>query len=86
MIWKTDFYYPPTPAPSPEAIARAQVKHCSQCGTKVDAGFKFCPSCGQSIEAPVQDPNKVCKCGRVFAVKDRFCDCCGAQRPAARSR
>ena len=26
--------------------------YCGKCGTKVDEGVKFCPSCGNSMEAP----------------------------------
>ena len=25
---------------------------CEKCGTKVDEGTKFCPSCGNPMEAP----------------------------------
>ncbi len=27
---------------------------CTNCGSQVDEGVKFCPSCGQGIEAPAQ--------------------------------
>ncbi len=28
---------------------------CGKCGTKVDEGVKFCPSCGNSMEAPASE-------------------------------
>lgn len=27
---------------------------CTNCGSQVDEGVKFCPSCGQGVEAPAQ--------------------------------
>ena len=33
--------------------ARAGVR-CSRCGTPLHSGARFCPSCGQSLQAPAQ--------------------------------
>ena len=29
--------------------------YCGKCGTKVDEGVKFCPSCGKAMEAPASE-------------------------------
>ena len=29
--------------------------YCGKCGTKVDEGVKFCPSCGNPMEAPAPE-------------------------------
>ena len=35
--------------PQQQYIAQGQASFCSSCGAKVDAGTKFCPSCGNQI-------------------------------------
>ena len=31
---------------------------CGNCGTKIDDNAKFCPGCGQAVEAPAAEENK----------------------------
>ena len=31
---------------------------CGNCGTKIDEGVKFCPGCGQAVEAPATEQIK----------------------------
>jgi len=45
---------------------------CPQCGTHVEAGFGFCPSCGCRLQP-------VCAhCQRGVDYEDRFCPYCGS--------
>lgn len=38
-----------TPAKSPEARATADVQFCTECGARLQPGFKFCASCGAPV-------------------------------------
>lgn len=40
-----------SPPPSPPPVEPTQPPHhfCSNCGTQVTAGAKFCPSCGRAV-------------------------------------
>lgn len=51
---------------------------CSKCGEEVPDGAKFCPSCGNPIEA--KEEYKCKKCGRVLKDNEKFCPDCGTQR------
>jgi membrane protease subunit (stomatin/prohibitin family) len=61
------------PAPAAPAAAPATVT-CPHCQATVAAGAKFCPNCGQALQAaPVACP----KCGTQNAAGAKFCTNCG---------
>lgn len=31
---------------------------CTQCGVKIEDGFKFCPNCGAQVGAPIQEDTR----------------------------
>ena len=45
---------------------------CPQCGAKVDAGARFCPSCGTELAACPS-------CGKPVKAGDFFCKSCGSK-------
>ncbi len=47
---------------------------CPECGTMVNAGMKFCPSCGKPMGKPVCP-----SCGKEVSPGMKFCANCGAQ-------
>ena len=62
---------------------------CTNCGTKIDDGCRFCVSCGQDIEQKVTDDRQkeeehtitetLCsKCGMKLSDGVKFCIKCGA--------
>lgn len=46
---------------------------CSKCGASVKAGAKFCPECGQKMNATI----KCSKCGAEIKANAKFCQECG---------
>ena len=54
---------------------------CSNCGTELEDGQKFCYECG----APVPQTKKCVKCGAELAIKMRFCPECGAPQDGNKS-
>ncbi|MDH7578619.1 MAG: zinc ribbon domain-containing protein [Bacillota bacterium] len=59
--------------------------NCSQCGTVLKPGTKFCMNCGAEVKAEGQPQEKavsLAKCSRcnaVLAAEDEFCPNCGAK-------
>jgi len=47
---------------------------CTNCKNEVDAGYKFCPACGQSIATE----KKCITCDEMLPVDFSFCPYCGA--------
>ncbi len=47
--------------------------HCPNCGGSVRTGDKFCPGCGQKLEAAAFCP----ECGAKVGAADKFCASCG---------
>lgn len=46
---------------------------CAKCGTKLNAGDKFCKSCGEAVQTKL-----VCKkCGKELSADAKFCANCG---------
>lgn len=43
-----------TPAMQPVAVATGTARFCTQCGARIDSGFKFCANCGASVTAAVE--------------------------------
>lgn len=55
------------------AKAAGQAAHCPNCGGSVKSGDKFCPECGQKLEAAAFCP----ECGAKVGAADKFCTACG---------
>ncbi|MBR2289625.1 MAG: SPFH domain-containing protein [Clostridia bacterium] len=54
-------------------------KFCSECGTVLAEGTKFCPNCGHKVEEA--QAGYTCKqCGRVLKENEKFCPDCGTKR------
>lgn len=58
-----------------QVLARVKDVACENCGTKVGAGIKFCPDCGEKIVIKIPPKNCV-KCG-AQVVGRKFCPDCG---------
>jgi membrane protease subunit (stomatin/prohibitin family) len=60
---------------------------CPKCGAMVAPGVRFCPSCGQSLQAPPAATGPACpKCNSPNAPGAKFCANCGApMAPAPRT-
>ena len=58
------------------APAVRDAARCVYCNSPVSGREKFCPTCGQSLEAP-----KCPKCGTVNALGSKFCVECGDRMP-----
>lgn len=59
-----------------QVLARVKDVACENCGTKVGAGNKFCPDCGEKIVIKIPPKNCV-KCGAALTVGKKFCPDCG---------
>lgn len=57
----------------------SNVKKCSNCGTELKFGEKFCPNCGQSTDSINDDyPKNFCpNCGEKLIQTVKFCPNCG---------
>jgi RNA polymerase subunit RPABC4/transcription elongation factor Spt4 len=54
-------------------LRKPRISHCPQCGTALEPGFGFCPSCRYRL-------NPVCgQCQRTVHAGDKFCPYCGAE-------
>jgi len=62
---------PPAAAPAAAALL------CPKCQAAVPAGGKFCPSCGEKVEAPVSA--HCSECGAELPPGAKFCPKCGKQ-------
>lgn len=49
---------------------------CNNCSTSIQAGFLFCPTCGQSV-SPFEDAVICLNCNTVNSASTRFCKGCG---------
>jgi len=58
----------------PEAV-------CSQCGSKIKAGKKFCATCGAPVTtSPATPVDRSCsRCGQTVPARKKFCTSCGLQ-------
>ena len=60
---------------------------CNKCGSQIRDGVKFCPSCGNKIEAAPAGGNPqgalVCSCGNQLRPGAKFCNACGKKVEAA---
>ena len=59
-----------------QVLARVKDVACENCGTKVGAGIKFCPDCGEKIVIKIPPKNCV-KCNAQLVVGRKFCPDCG---------
>ncbi len=50
---------------------------CPACKQKVNAGSKFCPSCGKNLEEKPEQDIRCSKCGCTISVTTKFCPECG---------
>lgn len=75
--------YTPSALPRP-VNGNIQSMHCTHCGTGMNAGAKFCPSCGAPNQAANADNIKYCtSCRAQIPYKAMFCSSCGAPADAA---
>ena len=49
---------PPQPHSAPDLVEPKTPELCNGCGTKLQAGWRFCPSCGAPPEGQAGDPAK----------------------------
>ena len=67
----------PAPAAAPVPAAAGATMACGNCRAQVAAGAKFCPECGNKIEAPRA---KFCtECGAEAGPGAKFCAGCGSK-------
>lgn len=66
---------PQQAAPVQQAAPQAQGGFCSECGTQLNAGAKFCPNCGAKQAAASVCPG----CGQPIQPGAKFCMNCGAK-------
>lgn len=52
-------------------------KKCSKCGTSLKADAKFCPNCGERVEAAGGAKVNCPKCGQPVDASAKFCPHCG---------
>ena len=62
-----------------EENKESDVNKCSNCGTELKFGEKFCPNCGQSTASLNDDyPKNFCpNCGEKLSKTEKFCPNCG---------
>ncbi|HZY91899.1 MAG TPA: SPFH domain-containing protein [Thermoplasmata archaeon] len=56
---------------------------CPKCGTLVQPGVRFCPSCGNPMGAAPVQGTPCAKCGTVIPSGSKFCPNCGASAAPA---
>ena len=52
-------------------------KFCSECGTQIRDGARFCPNCGNETERPASQSPKCAYCGAQLKETSKFCPKCG---------
>ena len=57
---------------TPEVSSSSLKDKCFYCKSPTQAGAKFCPSCGKSLEPP-----RCAKCGTLNTLGNNFCSNCG---------
>ena len=62
-----------------EESRESNVNKCSNCGTELNYGEKFCPNCGQSTDTAKENyPKNFCpNCGGKISESLKFCPNCG---------
>ena len=65
--------------PIKEDSKESDVNKCSNCGTELKFGEKFCPNCGQSTDTATGNyPKNFCpNCGEKISKNVKFCPNCG---------
>ena len=61
-----------------EENKESDINKCSNCGTELKFGEKFCPNCGQSTDSLDDYPKNFCpNCGEKLSENVKFCPNCG---------
>jgi membrane protease subunit (stomatin/prohibitin family) len=61
----------------PSTVPAAPIVICPKCNARIPATSKFCPECGQILEAKAVETKKCPKCGKDVLKSAKFCPECG---------